>query len=90
MIEDVQARAGRYLPQMRHCTRCRADAVGLLGEDRSDELRGCLTECAGLSPDLSGRPYVAVATMEGVLVNQHLGEANRLQIWSRTERLFTA
>ncbi len=88
MIEDIQAGAGRYLPQMRHCTRCRADAVGLLGEDRSDELRGCLAECAGLSTDLSGRPCVAVATMEGILVNQHLGEAYRLQIWTRTEEGF--
>ncbi len=88
MIEDIQARTGRYLPQMRHCTRCRADAVGLLGEDRSEELRECLTQCAGLSIDLAGRPYVAVATMEGMLVNQHLGEAYRLQIWSRTEQGF--
>jgi nitrogen fixation protein NifB len=88
MIADIQATAGRYLPQMLHCTRCRADAVGLLGEDRSDELRGCLADCAGLSPDLSERPYVAVATMEGVLVNQHLGEAYRLQIWARSEEGF--
>ncbi len=88
MIEDIQAKAGHYLPQMRHCTRCRADAVGLLGEDRTDELRGCLSECAGHSPDLVERPYVAVATMEGILVNQHLGEAYRLQIWSRTEEGF--
>ncbi len=88
MIEEIRARAGRYLPQMRHCTRCRADAVGLLGEDRSDELRGCLTQCAGHTPGLSGRPYVAVATMEGILVNQHLGEAYRLQIWSKTEKGF--
>ncbi len=88
MIEEIRARAGRHLPQMRHCTRCRADAVGLLGEDRSEELRGCLTQCAGHAPGLSGRPYVAVATMEGILVNQHLGEAYRLQIWSKTEKGF--
>lgn len=25
---------------MRHCTRCRADAVGLLDSDRTDEMRG--------------------------------------------------
>lgn len=30
-MEEVRASAGRFLPQMRHCTRCRADAVGLLG-----------------------------------------------------------
>ena len=85
MMEEIQAKAERYLPQMRHCTRCRADAVGLLGEDRTEELRGCLSECAGHSPDQASRPYVAVATMEGILVNQHLGEAYRLQIWSKTE-----
>ena len=36
-------------------------------------------------PGLAERPYVAVATMEGILVNQHLGEAYRFQIWSKTE-----
>jgi nitrogen fixation protein NifB len=85
MIEEIRVEAEKYLPQMKHCTRCRADAVGLLGEDRSGEFLGCITECAGLSRDLSTRPYIAVATMEGVLVNQHLGEAYRFQIWSKTE-----
>jgi nitrogen fixation protein NifB len=83
-VEEIQAAAGKYLPQMRHCTRCRADAVGLLGEDRSQEFQGCMRECSSLSPDLTQRPHVAVATMEGVLVNQHLGEAYRFQIWSKT------
>jgi nitrogen fixation protein NifB len=32
LIAKVRSRAGGYLPQMTHCTRCRADAVGLLGE----------------------------------------------------------
>jgi len=84
MMEEIRSKAVVYLPQMTHCTRCRADAVGLLGEDRSEELRGCLSECAAHSAGLAERPYVAVATMEGMLVNQHLGEAYRLQIWSRT------
>jgi nitrogen fixation protein NifB len=83
-IEDIQNAAGKYLPQMRHCTRCRADAVGLLEEDRSSEFRDCMSECASLPLDLTERPHVAVATMEGVLVNQHLGEAYRFQIWSKT------
>ncbi len=78
---ELQAEAGKFLPQMRHCTRCRADAVGLLEQDRTDELRSCLTSCAGKAPDNPERPYVAVATLEGVLVNQHLGEASRFQIW---------
>ncbi|MBO4296845.1 MAG: radical SAM protein [Desulfovibrio sp.] len=30
-LQQVRAQAERHLPQMRHCTRCRADACGLLG-----------------------------------------------------------
>ncbi|MBT8764527.1 hypothetical protein KFV02_11365, partial [Desulfohalobiaceae bacterium Ax17] len=36
-------------------------------------------------PVSESRPYVAVATREGMLVNQHLGEARRLQIWGQKE-----
>lgn len=81
-MAEVRNEAEKYLPQMRHCTRCRADAVGLLEEDRTDEMRGCLSACASL-PKYSDakRPYVAAATLEGVLVNQHLGEATSFQIW---------
>lgn len=83
-LATIRQAAERFLPQMRHCTRCRADAVGLLDEDRTEELRGCLSACAALPthPE-ENRPYVAVATLEGVLVNQHLGEARCLQIWAR-------
>ena len=78
----IQAAAEEFLPQMRHCTRCRADAVGLLGADRTEEFRGCLSACAQMAPPLDEtRPYVAVASREGVLVNLHLGEADFFQIW---------
>ena len=83
-MHALRARAEQYLPQMRHCTRCRADAVGLLGEDRTEEFRSCLSDCATTqTPRDEQRPYVAVATQEGILVNQHLGEAKRFQIWAR-------
>ncbi len=86
----LRAKAEKYLPQMRHCTRCRADAVGLLDEDRTEEFRGCLSACATLPKPapVEERPYVAVATMEGVLVNQHLGEAERFQIWQKSSAGF--
>lgn len=86
LMATLRRTAEKYLPQMRHCTRCRADAVGLLGEDKSEEMAGCLAACAAL-PIIPGqqRPYVAVATLEGVLVNQHLGEAARFQIWEQKE-----
>ena len=83
---DIRQKAEKYLPQMRHCTRCRADAVGLLDNDRTEEFRGCLSACASKPADPAvSRPYVAVATMEGVLINQHLGEAWKLQIWEEKE-----
>jgi len=74
-----------YLPQMEHCTRCRADAVGLLGEPQRNELVTLMRACADGTIDgklvVNDRPYVAVASMEGLLVNQHLGEATRLWVF---------
>lgn len=82
MMEELRTIGERYLPQMRHCTRCRADAVGLLDEDRTNEFRSCLSACSSLPPiPARDRRAVAVATQEGVLVNQHLGEARSFQIW---------
>lgn len=85
-MEAIREVAEQYLPQMRHCTRCRADAVGLLGEDRTEEFRSCLSSCSStkkLPPEK--RPYVAVASREGFLINLHLGEARKFQIWEKTE-----
>jgi nitrogen fixation protein NifB len=79
----IRSAAGELLPQMHHCTRCRADAVGLLDADRTADFQETMAECAAEQPFLPERPYVAVATLEGMLVNQHLGEAYRLQIWER-------
>jgi nitrogen fixation protein NifB len=72
--------AGAYLPQMSHCARCRADAAGLLGQANQEEITELLSK-ASKSNFTSERPYVAVASMEGVLVNQHLGEAEFLRIY---------
>jgi nitrogen fixation protein NifB len=77
----LRREAEPILPQMHHCTRCRADAVGLLDADRAEEFRGCLTACARQVSAPADRPYVAVATREGVLVNLHLGEASSFQVW---------
>ncbi len=77
----IRRQAEEHIPQMHHCTRCRADAVGLLTADRAEEFRGCLTACAHQVTVAEDRPYVAVATQEGVLVNLHLGEAASFQVW---------
>lgn len=79
----------RHLPQMRHCRRCRADAVGLLEMDRSGEMAGCLNACASMKPSPpSPAPYVAVASIEGMLVNRHLGEAAEFMVFEQRDSGF--
>jgi nitrogen fixation protein NifB len=86
-VAAIRKAAGRHVPQMGHCTRCRSDAVGLLGETPSTELMTTLRNCQHLEvlvprgQKISHRPHVAVASLEGVLVNQHLGEAFQLMIY---------
>jgi nitrogen fixation protein NifB len=80
--KQLRKRVSEFVPQMNHCTRCRADAVGLLGSPESEELTNIMRACAsGQIKANPERPYVAVASMEGILVNQHLGEADRLWIF---------
>jgi nitrogen fixation protein NifB len=89
-VTGIQKRAAQYLPQMYHCTRCRADAVGILGQSSSAEVMEKLQECAKL-PEIydETRPYVAVASLEGLLVNQKLGKAKELLIYRKQDGKIT-
>lgn len=79
-ITALREAAGSYLPQMNHCSRCRADAVGLIGGKQNQEIIDLLKK-ASQPKQSKARPYVAVASMEGIFVNQHLGEAAGLWIF---------
>ncbi len=81
MVARVRFQTGRFLQQMTHCARCRADAVGLIGEDLPQEAAELIRDAAQASDP--SRRRVAVATMEGALVNQHLGEAERFMVFGR-------
>ncbi|MCB9495853.1 MAG: radical SAM protein [Fibrobacteria bacterium] len=72
-----------FLKQMMHCQRCRADAVGLLEDDKSADFRVLMDQAR--EETAANRPYVAVASQEGVLVNLHLGVADRFRIYEKTE-----
>lgn len=104
VTRKVRKESARYLPQMHHCTRCRSDAVGRLGEDLTvhDFADGVAGEAPGpggcgaaVSAACAGgarsaapsreRPRIAVASWEGLLVNQHLGEADRLEIYEMND-----
>jgi nitrogen fixation protein NifB len=85
-MNELRNSCEKHLPQMRHCKRCRADAVGLLGKDTSGEMAGCLNACASMpASPAKERPYVAVASLEGMLVNQHLGETRKFLIYGPDE-----
>jgi len=84
MIASTRLKSGRHLPQMTHCARCRADAVGLIDQPMSAEDLASLAAFSRPSAaDAASRPYVAVASEEGMLVNQHLGEAARVLIFKQ-------
>ncbi len=69
--------------QMRHCRQCRADAIGLLGEDRSAEFAHFTCQAGGgeakepVALELEGatKYRIAVATSDGKNVDQHFGHA---------------
>lgn len=95
-IRRIREEAGKYIHQMTHCARCRADAVGCIGEKESEFLMDKLKACESMpaQPDSSFAPLpvktsekknIAVASLEGSLVNQHLGEAYRLLIFRETD-----
>jgi nitrogen fixation protein NifB len=82
----LRLQCGQLLPQMTHCARCRADAVGFVGENMTTEQHDALKHYANASlnpAENDVRPFVAVATMEGALVNQHLGEADRFIVYEQ-------
>jgi nitrogen fixation protein NifB len=96
-ISMIQKEASVYIKQMRHCKRCRADAVGLLMErpDKAAMERLQQYEKGKIVTSLrrEGKeeienrkevtPYIAVASLEGVLINLHLGEAVQLRVYKK-------
>ena len=89
MVKTARAAAGEYLTQMKHCARCRADAVGLIGQGMDEITFNDLKYCSQLPVHPHDkRPYVAVATMEGFLVNQHLGRAEEFYIYDKIDSGF--
>ncbi len=86
MVLGVKSEVAEHIKPMTHCARCRADAAGLLGHDLQDT-PDMLREYANMpAHDTANRPYVAVATHEGILVNQHLGESQQLYIFEESKK----
>jgi len=77
--------------QMRHCQQCRADAVGLLDEDRSSEFRISSSPAyQAAEPVVPQRQYrIAVTSKYGKLVDQHFGHASELMIYQGNGQQFS-
>ena len=96
-VAAMRQRCQEFLPQMKHCQQCRADAIGLLTQDRSAKFRNepaCPGGgCAGKSSEASTsvKPFrVAVTSKYLRLVDQHFGHAERFLIYEtdgKTNRL---
>ncbi|MDR1908828.1 MAG: radical SAM protein [Spirochaetaceae bacterium] len=80
LMAGIRLEAGRFLPQMTHCARCRADAVGLLSGENAGLAAELMARVKAIKPR-EKRPYVAAVSWEGLLVNRHLGEAERFLIY---------
>jgi len=86
MVFRVRTLASEHLKLMSHCARCRADAAGLLGQDLSETHVLLKEYSTRMEVETIDRPYVAVATNEGLLVNSHLGEARSLYIFEQSPK----
>jgi nitrogen fixation protein NifB len=69
---------------MEHCSRCRADACGLLNEGTVEASLSALHAASELtfSAVPAARPNIAVATREGLLINDHLGDAESFAVFA--------
>ena len=73
---------------MRHCRQCRADAIGLLGQDRSAEftnIAGCGLKDSKINVTFEtehDESKVAVATNDGKNVNSGFGNASEFRIYA--------
>ena len=89
-VSAMREKCQKLLPQMKHCQQCRADAIGLLTQDRSSEFReapscqksGCSGKKAATVPDGEMEKFrVAVTSKSETLVDQHFGHAHRFLIY---------
>jgi nitrogen fixation protein NifB len=81
VMAQVRANIKNILPLMNHCARCRADAVGLLGKD--DVSIQNLLKANSQPSCTKERPRIAVASREGMLVNEHLGQARQIMVFEQ-------
>jgi len=79
-LRTVQSACGVDMRLMRHCQRCRADAIGMLKQDRSGDFT--MDKVA----EMEARSLIAVASRDGKLVDQHFGHARTFHLFEVDEQ----
>lgn len=91
-INEMRDLCQLEMQQMRHCKQCRADAIGLLGNDRSNEFRMMKpkVEDVPLESKEDSKEYkIAVTSKNGKLVDLHFGHATEFLIYQGKDSNFT-
>lgn len=90
-VNELRNRCELDIQQMRHCQQCRADAIGRLSQDRSQEFRMCNCPSAHSKvPYDSRKQYkIAVTSKYGKLVDLHFGHATEFLIYEGNGEKFT-
>ncbi|SDD55678.1 nitrogenase cofactor biosynthesis protein NifB [Sporomusa acidovorans] len=91
-VTAMRAACNSELKQMTHCRQCRADAIGLLSQDRNSEFKNCAVkpaEPAEAKPVPFGGHYkVAVTSKFDKLVDLHFGQAEEFHIYRVNKRRY--
>jgi predicted Fe-Mo cluster-binding NifX family protein len=85
-IMETRKKCEAVLPQMYHCRQCRADAIGTLDEDISYQFTGgnkpgAIVENRSGDGNTGGRLLFAVASKNGIAVDQHFGHVTAFHIY---------
>jgi nitrogenase molybdenum-iron protein alpha/beta subunit/MoaA/NifB/PqqE/SkfB family radical SAM enzyme len=75
-IMDLRKKCGEHLEQMYHCKQCRADAIGLLGDDQSQKFNKPIDKVTDEKP-----LRFAIASKSGIGVDMHFGHATEFIIY---------
>lgn len=81
-LNELRNKCSINLKQMYHCQQCRADAIGLLKQDRSIEFRNITKTEKIEKVEQNKKLIIAIASKEGKLVDQHFGQVEEFYIYS--------
>jgi MoaA/NifB/PqqE/SkfB family radical SAM enzyme len=82
-LNDLRKSCEVHLNQMYHCKQCRADAIGTLGDDCSQDFRETpvISKKEGLSENIDFSYTFAVSTRSGKAIDEHFGHTKEFSIY---------